>query len=108
MDLGCGFSPRGLVMARKGFNYLGCDLESATKAMSGIVDKISKTENLPGRFAYRLTDITEPQSVKTAADTLAGSILMCCEGLLIYLGLYEYESMRSIISLVLHEHGGFL
>lgn len=107
MDLGCGFSPRGLVMARKGFNYLGCDLESATKAMSGIVDKISKTENLPGRFAYRLTDITEPQSVKTAADTLDGSILMCCEGLLIYLGLYEYESMLSNISLVLHEHGGF-
>lgn len=107
MDLGCGFSPRGLVMSRKGFNYLGCDLESATQAMSEIVDKISESENLPGRFAYRLTDITEPQSVKAAADTLDGNILMCCEGLLIYLGLYEYESMLSNISLVLHAHGGY-
>ena len=70
--------------------------------MSEIVDRISETENLPGRFAYRLTDITEPQSVKEAADTLDGNILMCCEGLLIYLGLYEYESMLSNISLVLH------
>lgn len=106
MDLGCGFSPRGLVMARRGYNYLGCDLESATKAMSEIVNKISESENLPGRFSYRLTDITEPQSVKEAADIFNGNILMCCEGLLIYLDLYEYESMLSNISLVLHEHGG--
>ncbi len=106
MDLGCGFSPRGLVMARKGYNYLGCDLESATKAMSEIVDKISKTESLLGRFAYQLTDITQPLSVETAADSMDGEILMCCEGLMIYLGLYEYESMLSNISLVLHKHGG--
>lgn len=107
MDLGCGFSPRGLVMARKDRNYLGCDLESATRAMSEIADKVSAAENLPGRFGYRLTDITDPLSVKEAAASMDGKILMCCEGLLIYFGTYEYESMINSISTILHEHGGY-
>lgn len=107
MDLGCGFSPRGLVMAGKGLNYLGCDLASATKAMSKIRDKVTETETFPGRFAYRLTDITDPLSVKEAASSMDGNIFMCCEGLLVYLGVYEFESMISGISLVLHEHGGY-
>ena len=36
MDLACGFSPRGLLMARKGLRYLGIDLEAASTAMSGL------------------------------------------------------------------------
>lgn len=106
MDLGCGFSPRGLVMARKGLHYLGCDLESAVDAMSGIVRRVSESEKLPGQFGYRLTDITNPSAMIEAARTMSGEILMCCEGLLIYLGVYEFDSMLGGISSVLHEHGG--
>lgn len=106
MDVGCGFSPRGLVMARKGLRYLGCDLESAVNAMSGIVRRVNESEKLPGQFSYRLTDITDPSAMTEAAGSMNGEILMCCEGLLIYLGIYEFDSMLSGISSVLHEHGG--
>ena len=107
MDLGCGFSPRGLVMAREGRHYLGCDLESAVKAMSEIARKATETEVFPGQLAYSLTDITDPAVMMKTAASMDGEIVLCCEGLLIYLGVYEFESMLSGISSVLHEHGGF-
>ncbi len=106
MDVGCGFSPRGLVMARKGLRYLGCDLESAVGAMTKVVRQVNASEKLPGQFSYRLTDITDPSAMAEAARPMDGKILMCCEGLLIYLGIYEFDSMLSGISSVLHEHGG--
>lgn len=106
MDVGCGFSPRRLIMARRGLCYLGCDLESAVNAMSGIVHMVNASEKLPGQFSNCLTDITNPSAIIEAARLMNGEILMCCEGLLIYLGIYEFDSMLSSISSVLHEHGG--
>lgn len=34
VDIACGFSPRGMLMARQGYDYLGLDLQAAVAAMS--------------------------------------------------------------------------
>lgn len=105
LDIACGFSPRGLMTARKGKNYLGLDLESAVKAMSQVAATVTE-KGLPGTLRYRLVDITNPAALLEAADTLEGPMVMGCEGLLVYLSVNEFESLIQGVSAVLHKHGG--
>lgn len=105
IDIACGFSPRGLMTAKCGKNYLGLDLESAVETMSGVARTVTE-EGVPGTLRYSLVDITNPAALLAAADTMDGSVVMGCEGLLVYLGVNEFESLIQGVSAVLHKHGG--
>lgn len=106
VDIACGFSPRGLLMARQGFRYLGLDLQAAVTAMSQVAADVAAEETLPGSFRYQMVDITDPAAFSAAVDALRGPAAMGCEGLLVYLGRYEFESLLQGLSNVLHAHGG--
>lgn len=105
IDMACGFSPRGMMAARNGVNYLGLDLESSVQALSGVTASM-KDEQLPGTLRYEVVDITNPAALCAAADTMDGSVVMGCEGLIVYLSANEFECMLQGISAVLHKHGG--
>lgn len=106
VDIACGFSPRGLLMARQGYHYLGLDLQAATTAMSQVAADVNAEEKLPGSFRYQMVDITDPAAFSAAAGALQGPVAMGCEGLLVYLGRYEFESLLQGLANVLHANGG--
>lgn len=105
IDMACGFSPRGIMTARKGANYLGLDLEAAVEAMSPVAEGVM-AEGVPGKVRYQLVDLTNPAALLAAADTMDGPVVMGCEGLVVYLNTNEFECMLQGISAVLHKHGG--
>ena len=106
LDAACGFSPRGMMLAQGGLHYLGMDLEAAVHAMNEVAAAVAAEKSFPGSFRYQLVDITNPTAIQTAADAFEGPVAMGCEGLLVYLGEYEFESMIQGVAAVLHRHGG--
>lgn len=106
VDIACGFSPRGLLMARQGYDYLGLDLQAAVTAMSQVAADVNAEEKLSGSFQYQMVDITDPSAFSAATEALQGPVAMGCEGLLVYLGRYEFESLLQGLANVLHSHGG--
>lgn len=105
VDVACGFSPRGYVMAKEGYNYLGLDLEASVTALNTLADTF-KEEKFEGSFRYRACDLTNPDLFEKCLDDIDGEVLIICEGLLMYFQEYETKSFCEGIKRVLRKHGG--
>lgn len=105
MDVACGFSPRGLMMAKNGYNYRGLDLAVSVAALSKVAEE-SKKDNLPGKFSYSVCDITNESSLIENAGKFDGEITIVCEGLFMYLKDFEIDSFCEGLKKVLQKHGG--
>lgn len=105
VDIACGFSPRGYIMAKEGYNYRGIDLEASVEALSGIAAEIGK-DGLKGTLSYVACDLTNPDALVSALEDIEGEVLITCEGLMMYLKPYEGRSLFQGLNRVLASHGG--
>lgn len=105
VDVACGFSPRGYVMAKEGYNYLGLDLEASVGALNALADSF-KDEEIKGSFRYKACDLTDPELFERCLSDIEGEVLIVCEGLLMYFPYFETKSFFEGIKRVLNVHGG--
>ena len=101
LDIACGYSPRGLLFARKGYHYVGADLPVVAEQLKQVVYDL----DLRG-LDYIGADATNYSSLKKAADLLDGPICVVVEGLGMYLNAAEAETLRFNIAKLLSERPG--
>ena len=105
VDIACGFSPRGYIMAKEGYNYRGIDLEESVEVLSKIAGELKK-EGLAGSLSYVACDLTDPDALVKAVEDIDGEVLIVCEGLMIYLKPFEGRCLFQGLYRVLSLHGG--
>lgn len=105
VDIACGFSPRGYIMAKEGYNYRGIDLDASVDALSSIAAELGK-DGLAGSLSYVACDLTDPDAFENALADIEGEVLIICEGLMMYLKPYEGRSLFRGLNRVLTSHGG--
>ena len=101
LDLACGYSPRGLYFARKGYQYIGGDLPVVAEQLRDVV----KDTGVDGLF-YGGVDVTNFRSLKALADRVEGPCCVVAEGLAMYLNTAEAETFRNNIARLLREREG--
>lgn len=105
IDVACGFSPRGYLLAQEGYNYLGIDLEVSVGALSAIAEQLT-TPDMKGCFRYKACDITNPDRFSAIVSEIEGEVLIVCEGLMMYLQEFETRSFCAGLERILRKHGG--
>lgn len=105
LDLACGYSPRVLLMAPRGYTYIGADLPDVTADLSA-----RRADILPSNaewFAgYRTVDVTDQKQMERVLGALREPITVVTQGLLPYLSLSEKRIMASSIRELLLRDGG--
>ena len=101
LDIACGYSPRGLLFARRGYHYVGADLPVVAEQLKQVVRDV----DLKG-LEYIGVDVTNYVSLKKAADLLDGPICIVVEGLGMYLNAAEAATLRFNVAKLLSEHPG--
>ncbi len=101
LDIACGYSPRGLKLAKEGYHYVGADLPVVAKELSEVA-KRSGIDNLD----YVGIDATNYESLRSAADKLEGPICIVVEGLGMYLNSFDAATVRANIARLMSEHEG--
>ena len=104
MDIGCGYSRRGLALAKnKSIEYYGIDLPSVIEKMKTIAayDGISYGSNIH----YFSADATDPAALRRAIYGDA-PLFIATEGLMMYLTEPEMLTVVDNISALLAEFGG--
>ncbi len=97
VDLGCGYSPRGLLYLNKpGYTYIGIDLPAVIK----------EVRKINGNLNYQAVDITNSAALVKVFSKLEGKVLIITEDVLPYLTLSELKMVISNIRDVLMEHLG--
>ncbi len=103
LDLPCGYTARGIKLAKSGINYVGADLPAVIDAMKPAVSKvIGDNENI----TYHGVDATNYASVRKALENVKGELHITTEGLLMYLTQSELETVFGNIRKILLEFGG--
>ena len=105
MDIACGFSSRGLYMARHGVKYIGAEFPAVAVTGNGYLQKCLKPAELK-LAAYEVVDATDKQQMLAAADKMEGPICIAMDGLLMYLTHEQQASVLQNIKAVLKKHGG--
>jgi len=105
VDLGCGFSPRGVKYAREKRNYLGLDLQSCIDQIGPAVEATLDDEHKP--FAvYKACDVSNTMSFGEVVSNIKNPLTLVCEGLVMYFRRYELECFCESIKSALISHGG--
>lgn len=105
LDVACGYSPRVLLMAPRGYTYIGADLPD-------VIDDLMahRAEILPPDAewlaGYRTVDATDREQMVKALGALREPLTVVTEGLLSYLSLDEKRAMASSIRELLLRDGG--
>ena len=103
VDLPCGYTSRGIRMARQGRTYFGFDLPAVIDAMVPAVESvIGKHEAI----CYRAVDATNCESLEAGLPGSCRNLLVTTEGLLMYFVQSELEAVFSNIRRLLQKHGG--
>ena len=105
LDLACGYSPRVLVMAPRGYAYIGADLPMVANELAEKRSELIPDD--PSLFAgYRCVDVTDRTQMEGVMAALRERITIVTQGLLTYLTLEQKdELMRSIQSLLRRDGG---
>jgi len=103
VDLPCGYTSRGIRMAREGRAYRGCDLPAVVDAMGPAVESIVGRHEAVG---YRAVDATNYESLEAALPEASRNLLVTTEGLLMYFDQPELETVFSNLRRLLQKHGG--
>lgn len=103
LDLPCGYTARGIKLAKSGINYIGTDLPAVIDAMNPAVSKvIGDNKNIK----YHGVDATNYASIRKALENVKGELHITTEGLLMYLTQSELETVFGNIRRILLEFGG--
>ena len=105
LDLPCGYTPRGLIMAAQGRTFFGFDLPVVIDAMGPAVTGLAEESQKP-LLRYRAVDATNYAALSAALGEPEGELLVTTEGLLMYLSQSELEEVFSNIRDILRAHGG--
>lgn len=86
LDIACGYSPRVLLMAPKGYTYVGADLPDVTEDLMARRQDIlpADAECFAG---YRTVDATDREQMSNVLAALRESMTIVTQGLLSYLDL---------------------
>ena len=103
VDLPCGYTSRGIRMARQGRTYFGFDLPAVIDAMTPAVESIIGRREA---IRYRAVDATNYESLESALPENCRNLLVTTEGLLMYFVQSELEAVFSNIRRLLQKHGG--
>ena len=106
IDLACGYSPRVLVMAPRGYTYIGADLPNVAEELKTKRGDLIPPD--PTLFAgYRCVDVTDQEQMEGVVGALREKITIVTQGLLTYLTLEQkHELMKGIRSLLERDGGG--
>ena len=103
VDLPCGYTSRGIKLAKSGIKYYGMDLPAVIDAMEPAVkETIGDNENI----CYRAVDATNYASLRKALEGAKGELHITTEGLLMYFTQAELETVFGNIRKLLLEFGG--
>ena len=103
LDLGCGYTPRGIKLANSGIKYIGVDLPAVIDNLSPIIKDIIGENN---NITYKSGDITNYSSILEALGDNKGELFITTEGIMNYLNTYELEEVISNIKRLLKTYGG--
>ena len=103
MDLPCGYTARGIKLAKSGIRYFGMDLPAVISEMEPAVKKmIGDNENI----SYHEVDATNYSSLRKALEGADGELHITTEGMLMYFTQSELETVFGNIRKLLLEFGG--
>ncbi|MBQ9383443.1 MAG: anti-sigma factor antagonist [Ruminiclostridium sp.] len=103
VDLPCGYTARGVKLAKSGLKFYGFDLPAVIDAMKPAVkEAIGDNENI----IYHEVDATNYASLRKALEGAKGELHITTEGLLMYLTQSEIETVFGNIRKLLLEFGG--
>ena len=105
LDLACGYSPRVLVMAPRGYTYIGADLPEVAKELTARRSQLIPDD--PSLFAgYRCIDVTDREQMDGAVGGLREPITIVTQGLLTYLTLEQKDELMAGVKSLLSRDGG--
>lgn len=104
IELPCGYTPRGLLLANEGYKYVGLDypivISDVAPAVRAMCDKYSH------RVSYEAMDATNFGSIAHALENVTGELTIVSELLLSYLTEHELISVCDNIYKILSQRGG--
>ena len=103
VDLPCGYTARGIKLAKCGIRYFGFDLPAVTGTLGGAVKQITGEDR---NLKYRPVDATNYNSLRKALEGAQGELFITTEGMLMYFTQNELETVFSNIRKLLSEYGG--
>lgn len=105
LDLACGFSPRVMVMAPRGYTYIGADLPDVAEMLAQKRSELIPDD--PTLFAgYRCIDVTNREQMERAVGGLREKITIVTQGLLTYLTLPQKQELMEGVQGLLSRDGG--
>ena len=105
MDIACGFSSRGLYMARHGIHFVGAEFPAVAVYGNQYLAKCLKPEEVK-MASYEVADATDKAQMMAAADKMEGPVCITMDGLIMYLTHEQQASVLQNIKAVLQKHGG--
>lgn len=105
IDLGCGVSPRGIVMARNGINYIGVELEPVAKAMQEYTPMFLNDKEL-NYIRYEVADFTDRDAMMATVKNVQGPVCIVSELVMVFLSKAQQDALFNNIHEILEEHGG--
>lgn len=104
IEIPCGYTPRGLIMANEGYKYIGLDLPIVISDIGPAVRNL--TDKYSHRIIYRSMDATNFGSISHALENVNGEITIISEIMLSYLTDSELISVCDNIYKLLSIKGG--
>lgn len=106
LELAAGYSSRGLIYSKKGYNYVELDLESVSKNKKEILQSIE--ENIPENLNIITGNVLKKDDFKMLENYFKTDeeIAVINEGLLRYLTFDEKRQVAKNIYELLSKHGG--
>ncbi|MEE1158384.1 MAG: hypothetical protein UHS51_03085 [Atopobiaceae bacterium] len=105
LDLACGYSSRVLVMAPRGYTYIGADLPVVAEEL--IAKRSLLIPDSPNLFAgYRCVDVTDDVQMQKVLAGLRERITIVTQGLLTYLTLDQKQDLMKGVWSLLERDGG--
>lgn len=101
VDIACGYSPRGILFAREGFNYIGLDLPVVASELAPVVESLNIE-----KLRYCGGDATNYQSLMDAISDIEGSVCIVVEGITMYLNTKDVETLYNNVSKILRSRPG--
>ena len=105
MDLGCGVSPRGILMARKGIDYVGVELPAVVDAVRDYTPLFLDDEEME-HITFAAADFTDHDAMMAAAKDIKGPVCIVSELVLVFLSREKQDALFNNIHAILKEHGG--
>ena len=103
LDLGCGYTPRGIKLANFSLKYIGVDLPEVIHTIRPAVKEIiGENKNI----CYHPADLTNYSSLIEALGDNQGELFITTEGVMNYLYQFELEEVIHNIKKLLKKYGG--